>query len=85
MGRALKVNECKGTCNWVATDEKLGDEELFACSACGSEWVPSQTWTPRNADGEVPTVIAQLRGTVGEQPMPTEPRPEPGTGGAASW
>lgn len=76
--RALATNECQGTCSWgrAQTDDQpaeLEGQPLFECSSCRSEWVPTEGWTPRNADGTVaPEIeVAKAAATVVEQ-QPTE-------------
>jgi len=54
------MTDCRRECTWSATGQRLGDEPLFACEACGSEWVRSEAWTPIDWLGEVPpTVVAE--------------------------
>lgn len=57
----LRIEPCRSECGWGATGAELDGEPLFACRSCGSEWVPSQPWTPANADGCVPDDVARLR------------------------
>ena len=46
----------------VRTPVERRGEPLFACRGCGSQWVPSEHWTPREASGEIPAeVLAILR------------------------
>jgi hypothetical protein len=59
--RPLHVSACLRLCAWDATDEHLDGEPLFACSGCGSEWVPSQEWTPIDWQGEVPEAVQAVR------------------------
>ena len=61
--RELKHGDCKGQCTWKpsATEPTLAGEPLFSCESCGTEWTPSQSWTPRNADGEVSTNVQAAR------------------------
>jgi hypothetical protein len=55
------ISACRSLCGWQATGEQLGGEPLFACAGCGSEWVPSQPWTPVDYTGEVPGPVAEAR------------------------
>ncbi|WP_431841682.1 hypothetical protein [Calidifontibacter indicus] len=57
----LRIEPCRSECTWRATDKQLDGEQLFACGSCGSEWVPSQPWTPADADGIVPPDVARVR------------------------
>ncbi len=59
--RRLVIAGCQSLCSWHATDERLGGEQLFACAGCGSEWVPSETWTPIDYEGVVPAPVAEAR------------------------
>lgn len=34
---------------------------MFACRGCGSQWVPSESWTPRDRDGAVPPEVLEIR------------------------
>ena len=67
MTRQLVIASCRSLCAWRATDALLDDEEVFACSGCGSEWVPSQPWTPIDHTGAVPAAVAQARRTRGRR------------------
>jgi hypothetical protein len=57
MGRPLEIAACRSACAWDTTGEHLDDEPLFACSGCGSEWVPSEPWTPIDWTGRVPEPV----------------------------
>lgn len=63
--RDLVVSGCQQLCAWHDTGARLGGEPLFACGGCGSEWVPSQAWTPADYTGEVPAPVAEARRTRG--------------------
>ena len=54
MSRPLKIAACRSVCAWDPSGERLDGEPLFACSGCGSEWVPSEPWTPIDWTGQVP-------------------------------
>ena len=59
---ALRVRSCLDLCNWNKTPVERRGEPLFACRGCGSQWVPSEHWTPRDASGHIPPeVVALLR------------------------
>ncbi|MGB8649104.1 MAG: hypothetical protein WCD35_00440 [Mycobacteriales bacterium] len=58
----LAIRPCLSLCDWAATRTVLGGEQVFACRGCGSQWVRSEPWAPRQADGTVPTgVLEELR------------------------
>ena len=61
MGRELKSGDCQGTCNWGPSGDQIDHMEVFTCSSCDSEWTHDQTWTPRNADGELNPEVAAER------------------------
>lgn len=65
MTRALEIARCRALCSWHATGDRLDAEPLFACAGCGSEWVPSQSWTPVDHTGTVPAQVAEVRRTRG--------------------
>ncbi len=53
--------DCLRECSWSATTHTLGGEPLFACDACGSEWVRSEAWTPIDWMGEIPPAVVDER------------------------
>ena len=57
--RPLEVASCRRECSWARTAEQLDGEPVFACAGCGSEWVPSEPWTPAEWTGEVPEAVRQ--------------------------
>ncbi|MGZ4493766.1 MAG: hypothetical protein ACXVWU_03630 [Nocardioides sp.] len=61
MTRSLNVSACRRLCTWSAEERQLDGEPLFSCSGCGSEWVPSQTWTPIDWQGEIPAAVQAAR------------------------
>jgi hypothetical protein len=63
--RPLVIASCRSLCGWAPTGDRLEGEELFACSGCGSEWVPTQPWTPIDHTGKVPAAVAHVRRTRG--------------------
>lgn len=68
--RALATHECKGTCCWGratvdGSPAECEGEPLFVCASCRSEWVPSQPWTPRDADGAVSPEVKAARSAAG--------------------
>ena len=68
MSRPLEIAACRRLCSWHDTGELLDGEALFACEGCGSEWVPSQPWTPADWTGQVPDAVAEVRRTGGPSP-----------------
>jgi hypothetical protein len=64
MPRPLEVGACRSLCSWQRTGESLGSEPVFACSGCGSEWVPSEPWTPVDHTGTVPEAVLAERARV---------------------
>lgn len=63
--RPLEIAGCRQLCGWQETGRRLGEEPLFACSGCGSEWVPSEPWTPVDWTGVVPEPVQEARRTRG--------------------
>lgn len=59
--RSLEIAACRSACAWAATGGLLDGEELFACAGCGSEWVPSEPWTPIDWTGSVPEAVQRAR------------------------
>ena len=59
--RPLEIAGCRQLCSWDATGEELDGEPLFACGGCGSEWVPTEPWTPADWTGEVPEPVQAAR------------------------
>lgn len=64
--RELQISPCRRECDWGPTGEHLSDGGLgelpvFACAACGSEWVRTQAWTPASWDGVVPESVRAER------------------------
>lgn len=59
--RDLEISPCQSACSWSQTGEHLAGERLFACAACGSEWVPSEPWTPVDWEGYVPEAVQRER------------------------
>jgi hypothetical protein len=51
----LAVSPCRSLCDWTRSD----DAPLFRCGGCGSEWLPTERWTPRQADGTVPAAVLE--------------------------
>lgn len=51
----LAVSPCRSLCDW----NRSGDGPLFRCGGCGSEWLPTERWTPRQADGTVPAAVLE--------------------------
>ena len=59
--RDLVISPCQAQCSWSSRGVRLGNELLFACEACGSEWVASQAWTPVDWQGVVPEAVREER------------------------
>jgi hypothetical protein len=59
--RDLQIAPCRSECAWSESEHRLGDERLFACDACGTEWVPSEAWTPVDWAGVVPEAVQRER------------------------
>jgi hypothetical protein len=59
--RPLEIAGCQALCAWRDTGDLLDGEPLFACSGCGSEWVPSEAWTPVDHTGVVPESVHVAR------------------------
>ena len=58
--RPIKVRACRDVCVWNRTPAERRGEPLFACRGCGSQWVPSEDWTPRNREGSIPDEILEI-------------------------
>jgi len=65
VSRPLEIAACRSLCAWQDTGEELGGEPLFACEGCGSEWVPSEPWTPIDHTGAVPGPVLAVRREAG--------------------
>ena len=58
----LAVAPCRNLCDWSRSASPYPDRALFACAGCGSQWVRTEGWTPRQHDGTVPpAVLEELR------------------------
>ncbi|RRD48605.1 hypothetical protein [Arachnia propionica] len=57
----LAQNSCRSRCDWRPTSRELEGEPVFECSGCTSEWVPSEPWTPMNADGTIRPEVEAAR------------------------
>lgn len=70
--RALAISPCQAECAWSASGRLLGEHGLFACDACGSEWVASEAWTPVDWQGIVPEAVRaeRLRLSADVEPAP---------------
>jgi len=53
----LAISPCRALCAWSAAGPAL-----LTCAGCGSQWAPSERWTPRQADGSVPGAVLAARG-----------------------
>jgi hypothetical protein len=54
----LAISPCRTLCDWTRTPSR-DRADLFTCGGCGSQWLPSERWTPRQADGTVPSAVLQ--------------------------
>ena len=61
LERPLVISPCQAECAWSTTSHRLGGMELFACEACGTEWVASEAWTPVDSYGVVPEAVRTER------------------------
>lgn len=50
----LAIFPCRTLCDWASVDDGL-----LECAGCGSQWVPTEKWTPRQADGSVPDAVRE--------------------------
>ncbi len=57
----LAISPCLTLCDWRSTDQTYDELPLLACTGCGSQWVRTEPWTPRNADGAVPPAVRAER------------------------
>ena len=57
---ALIHNDCRGLCDWHATEELIGELPLFRCTGCRSKWTPAERWTQDPQGGE-PTLVTPSR------------------------
>jgi len=59
----LAIAPCRKLCDWAPTQtsptQAYGDSALFRCGGCGSEWVASEAWTPRQFDGSVAIAVQE--------------------------
>ena len=55
----LTAHPCRSLCHWAATGGTHDGMALFACAGCGSEWVRSEPWAPRQADGTWPPGVRE--------------------------
>lgn len=86
--RELVSHDCQGTCDWkraAAPDDTLDGQPLFACTACTSEWVPSEGWTPRNADGEIAPDVQAARDAALSAHRAADETDKHKGGSAGSW
>lgn len=59
--RPLRQRPCRSLCSWHRTPVVRDGEPQFACRGCGSQWVPSEDWTPIDDDGTINDEIRDLR------------------------
>ncbi len=57
----LRIVSCRDLCAWNRTPAERRGEPVFACRGCGSQWVPSEDWTPRDSSGAVPPDVLTIR------------------------
>ena len=55
----LTVSACRSLCDWARTPSSYEGLPLFACRGCGSQWVRSEPWAPRQADGSWPPGVRE--------------------------
>jgi hypothetical protein len=55
----LVANPCRTLCAWRPSAAAVDD--LFVCAGCGSQWMPSEPWTPIDADGHIPAPVRAAR------------------------
>lgn len=51
---SLTTAPCRSLCDWTRTPSPYPDLAMLACGGCGTQWVRTEGWTPRQADGTVP-------------------------------
>lgn len=56
----LRVRACRDLCSWNRTPVERDGEPVFACRGCGSQWVPSEQWTPRDSAGSIPEEVLKI-------------------------
>lgn len=59
-GSPLRIRSCLDLCSWNRTPVERRGEPMFACRGCGSQWVPSEPWTPRESSGAVPPEVLEI-------------------------
>ena len=55
----LTVSPCRRLCSWGPTRATYDGLPLFACGGCGSQWVRTEPWSPRQADGSWPPGVRE--------------------------
>ncbi|HJC30460.1 MAG TPA: hypothetical protein H9759_13870 [Candidatus Dietzia intestinipullorum] len=56
----LRIRSCRDLCSWHRTPVERRGEPMFACRGCGSQWVPSEHWTPRESSGGIPPAVLEI-------------------------
>ena len=56
----LQIAPCRQLCDWGRVVASY-DVPMLACAGCGSQWLPSEAWTPMQADGSVPAAVSAAR------------------------
>lgn len=59
MPRPLRQEPCQSKCDWSPSGQTRDDMLVFACAGCGSEWVRTEGWTPRNLDGSIAAAVVE--------------------------
>jgi len=62
MPHALRQEPCRERCDWTPSGGVRDGDLVFACAGCGSEWVRTEGWRPRNLDGSVATAVQEELG-----------------------
>jgi len=55
----LAVSPCRRLCDWSRTGSAHDEQPLFACGGCGSQWVRTEQWSPRQLDGSWPPGVRE--------------------------
>ena len=55
----LRVSACRSLCDWAVTPSTYDGCRVFACRGCGSQWVRTEPWAPRQADGSWPPGVRE--------------------------
>jgi hypothetical protein len=55
----LASSPCRQLCEWGPTRASHDGVPVFACTGCGSQWVRTEPWAPRQADGSWPPGVRE--------------------------